>query len=96
MTNIMKIEFLEVLQPPKATQEETESLRRDEFYPGPLSLKEAGLELDQVQIPSVLSFSSQRLLLGNSEFSCRMETMIYNGSWGMDLQKHKKLDKSLF
>lgn len=85
-----------MLQPPKAIREEAESLKRDEFHAEPLSLVEAELELDQVQIPSVFSLSSQRLLFGNSEFSYRMKTMIYNGSWGMDLQKHKKLDKSLF
>ena len=98
MTRIMKVEFLEApicSNLPRATQEEMESLKRDGFYPGPFSLIDEELELDQVQIPSVLSFSSQRLL-GNCELSCRMKTMVHNGSWGMGLQKHKKLDESLF
>ena len=75
---------------------EMESLKRDGLHPGPFSLIDEELELDQVQIPSVLSFSSQRLLLGNCELSRRMKTVVHNGSWGMGLQKHKKLDESLF
>lgn len=57
MTKIMKVEFLEApicSSLPRATQEKMESLKRDGFYPGPLSSIDTELELDQrsfIQFP---------------------------------------------